>query len=534
MNLKPKPVVLGLLLASLVTGAGYGMYSLGMKRGMSAAALPSIASSDPSTWTISQGEAATRRHIEAGMKAGDVDPSTGRTILYYHDPMVPAKKFDAPAKSPFMDMMLLPVYAGAGGSDTNTVTVSPRMQQNLGLRTAEVIEGTLSPQVAAVGSIVWNERDQAVIQARAAGFVERLFARAVLDRVQAGQPLVELYVPEWIAAQEEYLALRHRQSGDLAALTDAARARMRQIGMNDAQIARVEESGTAQPHITLTAPIGGVLSEVQIREGMTVMAGATLFHINGTGTVWVQAEVPESQVALLRPGARAQVRTPAVPGEMFEGRVQALLPEVSKETRTIKARLEIANRAGLLVPGMFVSVLFTDMRTDKSLLVPTEAVIQTGRRSVVMLAEPDGAFRPVEIAAGIEGGGQTEVKRGLQSGQRVVVSSQFLLDSEASLKGMEVRLAATDPSQSAMHRTEATIEAVNGDAVTLTHPPIPSLKWPGMTMDFKLPLPPQRPRHLAPGERVEIEFRVEPKNAPQITTIRRIAPKATPSAGSNR
>src|SRR6185295_7797094 len=139
-------------------------------------------------------------------------------------------------------------------------------------------------------------------------------------------------------------------------------------------------SESAQPRFTLTAPIGGVLTEVLVREGMTVTAGATLFRINGTGTVWANAEVPESQAALLRPGAKAQARSPALPGEIFEARVQALLPEVSKETRTIKARLEIANRAGLLVPGMFVNVQFKDTRADKIVLVPTEAVIQTGRR----------------------------------------------------------------------------------------------------------------------------------------------------------
>jgi Cu(I)/Ag(I) efflux system membrane fusion protein len=266
---------------------------------------------------------------------------------------------------------------------------------------------------------------------------------------------------------------------------------------------------------------------------MTVMAGATLFRINGTSTVWANAEVPESQAALLRPGARAQARSPALPGETFEARVQALLPEVSKETRTIKARLEIANRAGLLVPGMFVNVQFRDLRAAKTLLVPTEAVIQTGRRTVVMLAETDGAFRPVEIDAGIESGGQTEVKRGLSPGQRVVVSSQFLLDSEASLKGLEVRLGAGEQTQPATHRTEATIEEVRGDEITLAHSAIASLKWPAMTMDFKLPPPQQRPPDLAPGARVEVEFRLEAKDSPQITAIRRLGPGHT-HPGSER
>jgi len=539
--MKTRPLLTTVGAAALLAAAGYGLYELGVHRGSTpvmehadhaAASADAPALADPTGWTPAEREAATRRHIERGLKAGDIDPVTGRTVLYYEDPMAPGKRFEVPGKSPFMDMMLVPVYAGLDRSDSSSVRVSPRIQQNLGMRTAEVTEETLAPRLTAVGSIVWNERDQAVVQARATGYVEKLFARAAFDRVQAGQPLAELYVPEWVAVQEEYLALRRAEGSNIGALRDAARARMRQVGMNDAQIARVESESSVQARITLTAPISGLVAEVAAREGMTVMPGATLFRIVGTSTVWAQAEVPESQAALVRPGARVEARSPAAPGQVFEGKVQALLPEVSKETRTIKARLEIANRNGALAPGMFIDMRFTDPRAGKSLVVPSEAVIQTGQRTLVMLAEGDGAFRPVEIEAGIESGGRTEVRRGLQAGQRVVVSAQFLLDSEASLRGSEVRLAATDAPKSASHRTEATIEAIKGDMVTLTHPAIASVQWPGMTMDFKLPPPAERPRDLAPGVRVEVEFRVVPHDAPQITSIRRAQPAASPSSGS--
>ena len=170
-----------------------------------------------------EGEAATRRHIETGLKAGDVDPVSGKRILYYHDPMVPGNKFDKPAKSPFMDMMLVPVFA-EGESDQGKVTVSPRIQQNLGVRTTEVTEGMLAPQVSAVGNIAFNERDQAVVQTRAAGFVERLYVRATLDRVAKGQPLVDLYFPDWIAAQEEFLAVRRMQGGRSRCRSSTVRA----------------------------------------------------------------------------------------------------------------------------------------------------------------------------------------------------------------------------------------------------------------------------------------------------------------------
>jgi len=449
-------LLIGLLATGVLGAAGYGLYAVGLQRGMGMTAAPAAPA-------VADGEEATRRHMAAGLKAGDVDPATGKRILYYHDPMVPASKFDTPGKSPFMDMMMSPVYAD-GDSDQGNVTVSPRIQQNLGVRTAAVTEGTLSPQVAAVGSVAFNERDQAIVQARASGYVERLHVRATLDRVAKGQPLVDLYVPDWIAAQEEFLSVRRMQGTELAALVDGALQRMRQLGMSDAQIGLVERSGKTQPRITLAAPLGGVVAELMVREGMTVMAGATLFRINGLSTVWANAEVPESQSALLRPGTQVQARSAAAPGTAINGSVQAILPEVNAATRTLKARVELANPGGRLVPGMFVQMQFADARGEKTLLVPTEAVIQTGRRTVVMLAEPGdngGRFRPVEVDAGIDSGGQTEIKRGLQAGQRVVVSSQFLIDSEASLRGVEARLNA-EPTSAAASAAAATPPASAG------------------------------------------------------------------------
>lgn len=547
MTLKRKPFLVGLLVAGLLGAAGYGLYTTGLQRGMGMAAAPAPAASPAQAipQSIAQGEDATRRHLTAGLKAGDLDPVTGRRILYYHDPMVPGNRFDKPAKSPFMDMMLVPVYADSGGDggagEGSTVTVSPRLQQNLGVRTAPVTEGTLSPPVTAVGSIAFNERDQATVQARATGYVERLHVRATLDRVAKGQALAELYVPDWVAAQEEFLSVRRMQGTDLAPLVEAARQRMRQVGMNETQIAWVEGSGQTQARTVLVAPIGGVVTELAVREGMTVTAGTTLFRLNGLGTVWANAEVPESQAALLRPGTRVRAKSPAVPGVALDGQVQALLPEVNPATRTLKARLELANPGGRLVPGMSVQMQFTDLQTGKALLVPTEAVLQTGRRTVVIVADGEGRsghFRPVEVEIGTEGGGQTEVRRGLQAGQRVVVSSQFLIDSEASLKGVEARLNAAESKPQAQdtpprHEGDATVESLGRDALTLSHGPIPSLKWGPMTMDFKPP-PQGLPSGLKAGDKVRFEFYMGADNLPQLTavTVQASAAKAKPVTGA--
>ena len=458
----------GVALAAALGATGYGLYALGLNRGMDRAAQAgSAAMTAPSTApgpspspvpvpvpSIAAGEAATRAHLKAGLKAGDTDPTTGRRILYYQDPMVPGKRFDTPGKSPFMDMMLVPVLAeapttaqptaqptpNAAAAPAGGVSVDPRIQQSLGVRTALVTEGVLQAPWSAVGSIAYNERDQSVLQARAAGYVEKLHVRATLDRVTRGQPFAELYVPDWVAAQEEFLGVKRAAPGD-SVLVAAARQRMKLVGMSDAQVARVDAANTVQPRLTLTAPSSGVVAELLAREGMSVAPGALLARINGLGTVWALADVPESQAAQVRPGTPVEARTPGVPGAVFRGVVQALLPEVNTATRTLKARIELVNPGPQLLPGMFVTLQFKGaLGADKAVLIPSEALIQTGRRSVVLLADDGGRFTPVDVVAGAEAGGQTEVKQGLKAGQRVVVSAQFLIDSEASLKGVEARL----------------------------------------------------------------------------------------------
>jgi len=380
----------------------------------------------------------------APQKPGDVDSATGKKVLYWHDPMVPGQKFDKPGKSPFMDMELVPVLAEAD-ADAGAVSISPRVQQSLGVRTVEVKQGTVTTAVEAVGSAAYNERDVAVVQARSNGFLERLYVRAALDPVRQGQPLAELYVPDWVAAQEEFLSAKRIGAGAggnaFAGLVDAARQRMRLAGMSDEQIRRVEATGVVQARTTLVAPISGVIGELAAREGMTVMAGAPLFRINGLGTIWVNAEVPEATAAQLKPGNPVEARVPALPGVVFRGKVSAILPEVNPATRTIKARIELANPGGHLVPGMFATVNFTPAARTQVLLVPSEAVIQTGKRSVVIVAQGDGRFAPAEVEIGIDSNGQTEIRKGLQLGQKIVVSGQFLVDSEANLRSATMRMA---------------------------------------------------------------------------------------------
>jgi membrane fusion protein, copper/silver efflux system len=395
-------------LAALVASI-YGSYELGVTRG-------------------SRTSTAPMAPVTAGER---IDAATGKRVLYWHDPMVPGTHFDAPGQSPFMDMALVAVFAD--GDDGSDVTVSARVQQNLGVRTAEVVREALTTRIAAVGTIAFNERDQALVQARATGYVERLRVRAPLEHVAAGQPLIDLYVPEWVAAQEEFLAVRRLRGEGLDPLVDAARQRMRQAGMPEELIRTVADSNTLQPRSTLTAPIDGVVAELDAREGMTVLPGTMLFRIYGLATVWANVAVPASQAGRVHAGATVQGRTAAAPSTVLRGTVQTVLPSVDPATRTVLARVELANPCAQLLPGMFIEVELATGEAE-GLTVPTEAVIRTGRRSVVILAEQNGAFRPVDVTTGVETGERTEIVRGLEAGQRVVASGQFLIDSEASFR----------------------------------------------------------------------------------------------------
>jgi Cu(I)/Ag(I) efflux system membrane fusion protein len=444
------------------------------------------------TATVSAGGA-------TGSPAAMVDPKTGRPVLYWHDPMVPGTRFDKPGKSPFMDMQLVPVYADdAGGAGAN---VSSQVAQRLGIRTGVVRKGAVSSSFEAAGIVTQNERATEVVQSRVTAYVEALHVRALLDPVSKGQPLATLYAPEWAGALEEYLGLRRAQAG--AALVEASRARLRLLSIPDEVVAKSEQAGAAQTRFTLNAPISGVVAELGVRDGAMVSPGMTLYRITDLSTVWVAADVPQAVGVQVRPGNETEVRAPGMEDQPYLGKVLAVLPDVDPMTRTLKARIEIRNPALVLKPGMFVRVLVKERSAQPVLLVPLEAVIATGKRNVVIVAGDDGKYMPVEIQPGRESGGDVEIKSGLSEGQRVVLSGQFLLDSEASFKSGLGRLSA-DASVD-IHSAEGRIEAIDKDELTLSHGPIESLKWGAMTMPFKNPRQ-GLPKDLKVGMRVKFDF----------------------------
>jgi Cu(I)/Ag(I) efflux system membrane fusion protein len=410
-----------------------------------------------------------------------------RPVLYWYDPMYPQQRFEQPGKSPFMDMDLVPRYADSGtaGQAAATLQIDPRLTQNLGMRLASVQRGQLHMELDAVGSLTFDGRALVLMQARSAAFVERVYPHAPEDLLAAGAPLADLLVPEWLAVQEEYLALRDLQQPQLLA---AARQRMQLAGMPADLIERVGQSGKVQRLWTVTSPIAGVLQDLQVREGMTVAAGQTLAQINGLARVWLEVALPEAQAAGVEPGQQVQVLLPALPGEVLTGQIDTLLPLANLDSRTLRLRVVLDNPQGRLRPGMSARVSWRQPASAQTLLVPSTAVIRSGRRNLVMLAEGEGRYRPQEIRIGREQGDRTEVLEGLDEGQQVVVSGQFLLDSEASLRGLlAMQLgapAAPAAVQQALHEAEGRIDAIESDGLMLTHGPFKTLGMPGMSMFF--------------------------------------------------
>ena len=464
-------------------------------------------------------------------------PASERKVLYWYDPMVPTQRFDKPGKSPFMEMQLVPRYADEGepaSGQTGTLAVSTQAQQALGLRLATVQRQTIGAAVETVGSVQLNARDVSIVQARSAGFVERVYARAPGDVLASGAPLVDLLVPEWLGAQLEFLAVKG--TGD-AALTQAARSRLVLLGMPAALIERAEQSGQPIAVHTIAAPSGGVITELMVRQGMSVAPGMTLARINGLSTVWLEAALPESLAATIRPGQAVEARFPALPGEVVRGKVAAVLPEANRDTRTLRLRIELPNPGQRLKAGLFAQVSLRG-NAREALVVPAEAVIRTGRRALVYVAEEAGRYRPVPVEIGEQVDEWIVIRSGLTDGQQVVASGQFLVDSEASLKGVEARLnsqsAPTAAANAMRHAGQGLIESLDRSSVILNHGPLPSIGMGAMTMEFKLPPPDKLPRGLAVGDRVDFEFYLD-ADGPRLTRVARVSVAPAPvTSGASR
>jgi Cu(I)/Ag(I) efflux system membrane fusion protein len=468
---------------------------------------------------------------------GVIQDGSGKAVKYWYDPMVPERRFDKPGKSPFMDMQLVPKYTNAGSDgEEGGVAISSQTRQNLGIRLAQVESKRFGESFSAIGRIEPDQRRFYDVQTRIPGFVERLLVRAVGDSVSKGQKVAEIYAPELLAAQQEYLALRQLSSvdGD-GVLRDASRNRLKLLGMSRGEIAAITMSGKSRTRFGVYAPASGVLTELGVREGGQLMAGSSLIQIADLSQVWLIAEVPERDVARLKLGVAVDVQLQSFPGEVLKGKVDHLHPTLVDASRTLRVRIELPNKGNRLHPGMYANVEFSGQARE-ALSVPTESVIATGTRKVVIVKSETG-YRPVEVTTGQERDRYTEVLNGLAEGEEVVVSGQFLIDSEASLSGVLTRLSQQDkamdhdmgemhdmakhqdhvmPSEKMIKGRGKVIDLnVKTKHVTLSHEPIEALGWPSMTMGFKVKDSKQLSQ-LKAGDEVEFDLKSEASADPDM------------------
>lgn len=473
----------------------------------------------------------TAQPADASMAAPAAD---GRKVLYWHDPMVPGQRFDKPGKSPFMDMQLVPVYAdgATGASGEEGVKISPSVQQNLGIRYASVRRTETSASFDTVGSVQFDERLNVAVQTRVGGYVEHLSVRAPMERVRKGQALATVFAPEWLGPQNELLALK--RSGVSSDLIAAARERMRAMSIPGDLIRRSEETGTAQARYVLAAPADGVVAELGVREGVAVTPGMTLFRIAGLEKVWAVVEIPEAQAVRLVRGQKVKATLQADAAQSFDGTLDEILPEVNAATRTLKARFEVYNKNGKLVPGMLLRLQVAGASSTR-LVVPAEAVIRTGKRAVVIVRKADGAFEPRDVSLGADLGDDIEVVSGLVDGDQVVASGQFLIDSEARLRSVLGNMvapanapatAASTPAV-AIHKAQGKVESVAPDGITISHGPVATLKWPAMTMGFAKTAPDAFP-DIKPGDTVRFEFKEGGPTGYELVSVQRVQAGAKP------
>ncbi len=403
-----------------------------------------------------------------------------RKPVKYRHPMNPAIFSDTPAKDD-MGMDYIPVYAdGEGGSAGPGFTITPEVVNNLGVRMAPVKRGDLARRIETVGYIDYDERTLSHVHLRASGWVENLKVRTLGERVKQGDLLLEVYSPDLVNAQREYL---QALDGIQPSLKVSARDRLLALGVPENQVQRVEKERRVSQMIAIYARQDGIVSALNIREGMYVAPEMELMTLADLSSVWVRIEAFEQQAGWLAVGQKAEVRLPYAPGEVWEGRVEYIYPDVDARTRALRARLRFPNPGERLKFNMFADLVLHAAPRAQVLSIPREALIPTGVEQRVIVALGDGRFaaRPVEV--GIESGDRVEIRSGLEEGEQVVTSAQFLLDSESSVRASLQRLTASPKPEIWTEGVINTVE-IGSRILNMTHEPIPELNWPTMTMDF--------------------------------------------------
>ena len=419
---------------------------------------------------------------------GGVDHTEEAKPLYWVAPMDANYRRDEPGKSP-MGMDLVPVYADEAGTHSagpGTIRIAPEVVNNLGVRTASVRRGQLPSTIRTVGYVQYDEDRMQHIHSRVEGWVERLHLKAEGDPVKRGEPLYDLYAPQLVNAQEELLLALGRNN---ARLIQAARSRLSALGFSQSSIDRLQRSRKVQQNVTVYAPQSGVIDNLKVREGFFVKPDMTMMGIAQLESVWVVGEVFERQAGQIEVGDEVQMGLDYLPNRQWHGRVEYIYPSLNPRTRTLQLRMRFDNVDGALKPNMYAQLTIQTKPDSPAILVPREALIRVANQSRVVLALDQGRFKSVAVEVGRVGESYAQVRRGLEVGDEVVVSAQFLLDSESSKSSDFKRMGSDpDPAPDAPVWTAAVVKAVmlEQSTLSLTHDPVPAWKWPAMTMDFSL------------------------------------------------
>ncbi len=344
---------------------------------------------------------------------------------------------DKPGKSP-MGMDLVPVYADGDSGDGSSVTIAPEVVQNLGVRTAVAERTRLWRGIDTVGYVDYDESRVSHIHLRTEGWIENLAVESEGERVTKGQRLFDLYSPDLVNAQEEFIqALKLGNQG----LVRASRSRLNALGIPDSRISQLEKDRKPAQTIPVYAPQDGVVASMSVREGMYVKPANNIMSLADLSSVWLLAEIFERQADWVEVGQSAEVRLAFLPGRTWEGTVEYIYPSLDPQTRTLKARLRFANPDETLKPNMYANIKIYGGPGDDVVAIPIEALIRTGREERVIIARGEGRFESRPVRAGIESGEWVEILEGMEPGENIVVSGQFLIDSEASLKASMTRMS---------------------------------------------------------------------------------------------
>ncbi|MDP3512793.1 MAG: efflux RND transporter periplasmic adaptor subunit [Sulfuritalea sp.] len=457
--------------------------------------------------------------------AGDAGAQKPRKLLYYRNPMGLADTSPTPKKDS-MGMDYIAVYEGEDdGVAAGELKISTEKVQKLGVKTEPAALRELARRVRASGRVEIDERRLHNVAPKFEGWVERLHVNATGQPVAKGQPLFEVYSPELVSAQREYLvaakgvvALKdagaEMQTG-MRQLAEASLVRLRNWDISEEQIKALAAGGEAKRTLSFRSPVGGVVLEKKAVAGMRFMPGEMLYQIADLSSVWVLADVFERDIALVKPGQKVRLAISAYPEKSFAGTIAYIYPRLTAETRTIPVRIELANPGGLLKPAMYASVELAVGAADRVLTVPVSAVIDSGTRQIVLVEKGAGRFEPREVKLGARSDDYVEVREGIRDGEPVVVAANFLIDAESNLKaalGGFTAAAGSVPQAAGKsglvsHQAAGTLDAIDAKAgsVTVTHGPVASLKWPGMTMDFMLANPALTEK-IKPGSAIAIEF----------------------------